>query len=130
MTTTKTSAALNTLQASAGIAALAAAGQAVLGFMLSLGNFSVVTLHASLGGIALLAGIVAGVAGYLWRRASGNTGLAGHAIGMAVLGLLQFSLGELGGGLVPVHIGLGVAFLVGAVALFVLAVRKPGVVTA
>lgn len=129
-TTTKTPAALNVLQISAGVAALAATGQAVLGFMMSAGNFSVASVHASIGGIALVASLVAGVAGFLWRRASGNTGLAAHAAGMAVLGLVQFGLGELGGGLVMVHIGLGVLFLVGAVGLVTLAVRKPGTATA
>ena len=130
MTTTKTPASLNTLQLSAAIAALAAAGQTVLGFILSMGNFSVSSVHASVGGIALLAAIVAGVASVLWKRRSGNSGLMGHAVGMAVFGLAQFALGELGGGLVTVHIIAGLAFLVGAVALAVIAYRRPGVAAA
>lgn len=130
MTTKKTPASLNTLQVASGVASLAAVGQTILGFMLSTGNFSVATMHASIGGIALLSIIVAGVASVLWKKASGNTGLMGHGVGMAVLGLAQFALGEVGGGLATVHIILGVAFLVGAVALAVLSIRKPGVAAA
>lgn len=125
-TTTKKPGSLTTLQISAAAMTLAAVAQAVLGFMMSGGNFSVATVHASFGGIALISAVVAAVASVLWKKVSGNTGLTGHAVGMAVFGLVQFSLGELAGGLVTVHIIFGVLFLVGAAALAVLAVRKPG----
>lgn len=130
MTTTKTPASLTVLQTSAGVAALAALGQAVLGFMLSLGNHAVATVHASVGGIALIAAVVAGVAAVLWQRRSGNKRLTGHAVGMAVFGVAQFALGEIGRGLATVHIITGVAFLGGAAALAVLAVRRPGTASA
>lgn len=109
---------------------LAALGQVALGFTMSAGNFSVATVHASIGGVALIAAIAAAVASVLWQKRSGNTKLRGHALGMGVLGLIQFALGEVAGGLVTVHIILGVLFLVGAVALAALSVRKPGTVAA
>lgn len=124
--TTKKNGSLNTLQIAAGVASLAAVAQTILGFILSAGNFGVATLHSSFGGIALVAVIVAAVASVLWKKASGNTGLMAHGVGMAVLGVVQFGIGEVGGGLVMVHIVLGLAFLAGAVALATLAVRKPG----
>lgn len=130
MTTTKTPGSLTTLQIAAGVMTAAALAQAVLGFIMSTGNLALASVHASFGGIALLAAVVAAVGSVLWKKRSGNTGLMGHAVGMAVFGVAQFALGELGGGLVMVHIITGVAFLVGAAALAALAIRKPGTASA
>ena len=127
---TKNPTSLTTLQISAGVAALAAVAQTLLGFLIALGNFSLLGVHSTMAMIALLASVVAAVASVLWLRSSGNRGLMMHAVGMGVVALVQFGLGEMGGGLATVHIILGVVFLVGAVGLATLAVRKPGAVTA
>ena len=126
VTTTKTPAILNTLQIAAGISALLGLVQLVLGFMMTGGNFSVLSLHSTVAMMTLVAAVVAAVAAVMWQRASSNKGLMMHAVGMAIIGLAQFALGEIGGGLVMVHVIVGVAFLVGAGALATLAVRKPG----
>lgn len=82
-------------------------------------------LHSVLGMITVVVSLIAGIAAYVWRRASNNAGLFHHAVAVFVLAVVQVGLGEMG--IQGIHIGLGVAFLVAAVALATLAVRKPGV---
>lgn len=51
------------------------------------------------------------------------TGLIMHAVGLLVLAVVQFGLGEMGG-LVMVHIILGLLIGIGAIALYPLAARR------
>ncbi len=130
LVTKKTTGSLNLLQAAAGLMTLGALAQTILGFVMYSGNHSMATAHTSIGGGVVVLAIVAAVASVLWCRQSGNKGLRNHGIGMAVLALAQFALGELAyRGLTMVHIVVGLAFLIGAAGLATLAVRKPGSAT-
>lgn len=115
------SAALTVLKVSAILTALLAIWQTVVGFGWVDGG----GMHGMVGNVTFVVALVAAVAAFLWKRASGNTGLFMHAAGMAVLALAQIALGEMS--LREVHMATGVLFLVGAVALATLSFRKPGV---
>lgn len=115
---------LRVLQVSAVLTALLAVVQTLLGF----GWLEVSGVHGTIGNLTVVVALVAAVAAFLWWRASDNKGLFMHAAGMAVLALVQVALGEVG--LRTLHMALGVLFLVGAVALATLALRKPGVALA
>lgn len=81
-------------------------------------------MHGMVGNLNFVLALVAGIAGILWGRASGNKGLMYHALSLPVLAVIQIALGEMH--LTMVHIVLGFAYLLAAVALFTLALRKPG----
>lgn len=108
------------LRVSAVLASLVAIFQATSGF--GLGGFAA---HPRTGELATVLLAVAAVSAWVWSRRSGNKGLFMHAVGMAVIGLAQIAIGHLD--LRDVHIAIGVLFLVGVLALAVLAFRKPGV---
>lgn len=109
------------LRISAVLATLVAIFQTTSGFGWA-GAFSV---HPRTGELVTVLLVVAAVAGYLWSRRSGNKGLFMHAAGMAVLGVIQIAIGHMD--LRQVHMVIGVAFLVGVIALATLAFGKPGV---
>lgn len=124
-TSPKTSAtprALTPLRAMAVITAVAAAIQAILGLYLR--TSPAFHAHTAVAGIALVASVVAAVAAGRWARASGNRGLAGHAVSLPLLAVAQWALGELG--VTMIHIVVGLLFLLDAVALVTLVYRKPG----
>lgn len=79
--------------------------------------------HGVLGNLSVLVALVAAVAAAVWVRAGGRRPLMHHAFSLPVLALVQVALGELH--LTMVHITLGVAYLVAAVALATLVWRKP-----
>ena len=110
------------------VAALLAALGSIVSPLLALGPLTgsgpLNALHGMVGNTNLLLAILAGVAGVLWGRASGNKGLMMHALSLPVLALIQILLGELH--VTMVHIVLGFAYLLAAVALVTLALRKPG----
>ncbi|SOC51579.1 hypothetical protein [Ornithinimicrobium cerasi] len=116
-----TSTTLTVLRLFAVLTALLAIWQTVVGFGWVDGGGQ----HGTIGNVTFVVALVAAVAAFLWSRASGNKGLLMHAAGMAVLALVQIGLGEMS--LAGVHMAVGVLFLVGAVALATLAIRKPGV---
>ena len=109
------------LRISAVLASLVAIFQATSGFGWA-GAFSA---HARTGELATVLLVVAAVAAYVWSRRSGNKGLFMHAVGMAVIGLVQIAIGHMD--LRLVHMTIGVFFLLGVIALATLAFRKPGV---
>ncbi len=115
---------LLTLQLSAALTALLALVQTVLGSMILSGSW--VGAHKMIGFVTLAVSVVAAVAAFLWMRRGGNKGLFMHAAGMVVLFVAQVGLGEAGAR--TVHVVLGFAVLLGAVALATLAYGKPGVV--
>ena len=115
------STALTVLRISAVLTALLSIWQAVVG----LGWVDGGGMHGTAGNVTFVVALVAAIAAFLWKRASGNNGLFMHAAGMAVLALAQVALGEMG--LRKVHMAVGVLFLLGAVALATLSIRKPGV---
>ncbi len=117
---------LLTLQISAALAALLAVVQTVIGFMMVSGTYT--GWHGTIGNVTFVVALVAAVAAFLWSRRSGNKGIFMHAAGMAVIALAQVALGEMGQR--AAHIAIGVLFLVGAVALATLSLRKPGAVDA
>lgn len=110
------------------IAALATAVLAViqtgLGVVMWMGTW--VSQHGMIGNVTFVVAAITAVLAWLWSRESGNIGLMMHAVGMAVLALIQVGLGEMD--LRTLHIVTGFVFLVGALALVTLAYRKPGVV--
>lgn len=83
----------------------------------------IVAGHGAVGFLTLAVALVAAVLAWLATRAAANKGLFFHAAGMAVIAFVQVGLGE--AHVRGIHMGLGVLFLVGAVALATLAWRKP-----
>lgn len=75
----------------------------------------------------LVASLLAALSGYRYGKESRRSGLFPHGIGVFVAALVQFALGEMGFTLV--HIVLGILITLGAVALFVMALKQPYVVT-
>ena len=112
------------LRLASAVAALSTLVQVVLVLLTVGGVGKLIGAHGGMGYVSLLATVVATVAAYLWSRKGGNRGLLMHAGGIAVLMVVQIGLGELKA--VWFHVGLGVLIVVGAVALAVLAYRKPG----
>jgi hypothetical protein len=80
--------------------------------------------HGILGYTNLLVMIVAAIASYVWYRKGGSRGLLMHAAGMVVIFVIQIGLGA--GGVLWVHVVLGVLAVLGSIALAVLAYRKSG----
>ena len=109
------------------VAALLAAIGSVISPLLATGPLSgsgpLHAMHGMVGNLNFVLALVAGIAGILWGRASGNKGLMFHALSLPVLAVIQIALGEMH--LTMVHIVLGFAYLLAAVALFTLALRKP-----
>lgn len=95
-----------------------------LGATLAFGQLAVIHAHAGIAMLFVLTSIVSAVFAVLWALRSGQRGLIGHGVGLAVLALVQFGLGEMST-LVMVHIILGLLIVVGAVALYFMANRKP-----
>ncbi|AOG28015.1 hypothetical protein JMX53_06985 [Cutibacterium avidum] len=89
---------------------------AIASFMLS-GVHHLGQAHAGFGYLTLASGIVAAVAAVLWKRRGGPAGVMGHALGMAVLLVIQFALGEVGHPVKWVHVALGVVIVLGLVGL-------------
>ena len=110
------------------VAALLAAIGSIISPLLATGPLSgtgpLNAMHGMVGNLNFVLALVAGIAGILWGRASGNKGLMYHALSLPVLAVIQIALGEMH--LTMVHIVLGFADLLAAVALFTLALRKPG----
>lgn len=109
------------LRISAVLATLVAIFQATSGFGWG-GPFSI---HPRTGELVTVLLVVAAVAAFVWSRRTGNKGLFMHAVGMAVIGVVQIAIGHMD--LREVHMAVGVFFLLGVVALATLAFRKPGV---
>lgn len=119
-----TSRSLVVLRLAAAVSAALSLVQAVLAF-LSLGKVAkLIGPHGIIGDVNLLVTIVAAVAAVIWFRKGGSRGLMMHAIGMAVIFLVQIGLGE--AELKWPHVAIGILAVVGSVALAVLAYRKPG----
>ncbi len=117
-------ASLTMLRIGATVTALLSILQPVLYLLKFAGVSGVMKVHGITGQAMFVMCVFAAVSAILWARASGNKGLMGHAIGLAIGALAQVALGELK--LTTLHITLGIAMLAGAIALAVLAYRKPG----
>lgn len=115
---------LSGLRLFAAATALLAIVQALMGMGIlgSLGG--VFGIHRTLGFISLGAAVLAAIFAVVWSTRSGNKGLMFHAISVAVLALAQIGLGEMG--LRWVHVGVGLLYLVAAVALGTLSFRRGG----
>lgn len=121
MATSTNSPSLLVLRVLAVLTALASLVQAVLGGLILSGGSR--GAHSAIGMTTFGLAAVAAIAAIVWARPSGNKGLMFHAIGVAALGVVQIGLGE--AGLTAIHITVGVLFLVAAVALATLSIRKP-----
>lgn len=117
------------LRWASGLSAAMALIQGILAIVLGTQPENVGVRHAHSGlGIALIVvSLVAAVVAYRYGKESNRTGLFAHGLAIFILCLVQYAIGEMG--LVMLHIGLGIAILVGAIALFTLALRRPYVVT-
>jgi len=122
----------------AAIAAVLAILQTVVAVtMMATDNETVVMLHEGVGFLYAAAAVVTAVPAVIWGRLSHNTGLIGHAVGMAVAGVVQLLLGLLfapeegqpNGPMIYVHMVLGLLILVGSIALYVLSKKQPIIVT-
>lgn len=102
------------------IAALAVV-QAVLGGI-TIGGNSVREVHGIIGMASIVVAIVAAVAAFLWARQTKSIGTFYHALAIVVLAVAQVALGEMK--LETLHITLGVFYLVAALALGTIALRK------
>lgn len=108
------------------VAAVLASIGAILSPILALGPLTnsgpLHAMHGMLGNLNFVLAIVAGIAGILWGRSSGNKGLMYHALSLPVLAVIQIALGEMH--LTMIHIILGFAYLLAAVSLFTLTLRR------
>ncbi|WP_282006190.1 hypothetical protein [Propioniciclava sinopodophylli] len=109
------------------VAALLAAIGSLISPLLATGPLSgsgpLHAMHGMVGNLNFVLALVASIAGIVWGRASGNKGLMFHALSLPLLAVIQIALGQMH--LTMVHIVLGFAYLLAAVALFTLALRKP-----
>lgn len=116
---------LTLLRFTAALVAVASVLQTVLGIAIAVSDAtSYQELHGLIGMAAAGVAVVAAGASIAWARHSGNRGLMMHAIGVAVLAIIQVWLGEEGAR--EIHMALGVLILAAAIALAALAYRKPG----
>ena len=116
----------------AAVAAVIAILQTVVAItMMALHGEFLVRLHEGLGYLYAAAAVITVFPAVVWGRLSRKTALIGHAAGLAVAGVVQLLLGlfQTGGVLVYVHMVLGLLIMVGAVALYVLAKKRPIIVT-
>lgn len=119
---------LTLLRGASALTVLGALAQAALGGSMLSGSRSVAGTHGILGLVTMLLAVVAGIAAGLWARQGGNTGMMWHALTVAVLGVLQYGLGEAigqSGGMKIAHVIVGLVFLVAVIGLATLAFRKP-----
>ncbi|MDO5682005.1 MAG: hypothetical protein Q4G46_04160 [Propionibacteriaceae bacterium] len=108
--------------------AIAALLQFLLGgYMFTSPSATLADTHNIIGLVTIGVSLIATIAGFVNRSRGGNSGLAFHILGTFILTLVQFSLGEIGlsGSMVMVHMALGTAILVSAIAMTTLAFRKP-----
>lgn len=108
---------LNLLKIFAVLAGLSGVVQMMTGF----GWVELPMAHGRLAETGFVILIIASVFAWMWSRRSGEKGLFMHSIGMAVIALLQIALGHMD--MRSVHIGVGVLFLVGVLALATLSFR-------
>lgn len=95
--------------------------QAVLGGITITGE-SVRGAHSIIGMASVVVAIVAAVAAFLWARQSRSMGIFYHALSVVVLAVVQVALGEMG--METLHITIGVVYLVAALSLATIAVRR------
>jgi hypothetical protein len=84
----------------------------------------IVQAHVVIGLTTIVVAVIATIAAAFNSRSGGNRGLMFHALGTAVLLLVQYALGEMGINII-VHMVIGVVILISAIALATLAIRKP-----
>lgn len=105
--------------------------------MLTTHNKTLVYAHEGLGYLYAAAAVVTVFPAMVWGRLSHKPGLIGHAAGLAVAGVVQLLLGLFFapadgaplGAVMYVHMVLGVLIMLGAIALFLIARKRPIIVT-
>lgn len=102
---------------------LAALVQAGLGFAVMAGT-DIKGIHQAIGMGTIVLALVAAIVAGLWARSGWATrkGIAFHAIAVVVLAVIQVGLGE--AGVTTIHMTVGIVYLIAAVALATLALRK------
>lgn len=96
-----------------------------LGVSLAFGQLALIPAHSGMAMLFVVTSLVAAVFAVLYALRSGPRGLIAHAVGLVVLALIQYSLGEMGNFTVA-HIVVGLLVVAGAVALYVMASRRTG----
>lgn len=118
--------ALNTWQRTyrivSGISAAVALVLGILGSLLT-SEPGIRSAHAGFAMLFVLTSLLASLAALRYAKLSGVKGGIGHAFGVFGLSLVQYALGEMH--ITMVHIILGIAIVLGALSLFVLAMRQP-----
>lgn len=104
-----------------GVSAAVALALGVLGSFMD--GEGVRGIHATLALVFLALSLVVAVIAFLYGARVGRTGIGMHGVGVFVLAVVQYGLGEMH--LTIVHIVLGLAVVLGAGALFSLAIRRP-----
>lgn len=104
---------------------LSAAVAVVLGILGSLltSEPGIRSAHAGLAMLFVVTSLLAALAALRYGKLSGVKGGIGHAFGVFGLSLVQYALGEMH--VTMFHIGLGIAIVLGALSLFILAMRQP-----
>lgn len=107
------------------LTAIGALVQALMGgYQFTAQDATIGQIHGILGLVTIVVAIGATVSAALLRKVGGNRGLFFHALGTAVLLLVQYVLGEMGISVIT-HMVIGVVILISAVGLATLAIRKP-----
>lgn len=134
MTTLPPTTSQSRLKMFAAIAAVLAVLQLLTAItMLSMRNGTLFRIHEGVGFLYALAAILTCFPAKVWGDLSHNKGLPMHAYGMAAAGIVQVLLGLFADhipGATAIHMILGVLIAAGAVALSLLAAKKPIIVTA
>lgn len=113
------------LRAFALLTALGALVQALLGgYQFTAQDPAIGQIHNVIGLVTIVVAVGATVAAALLRKSGGSRGLMFHALGTAVLLVVQYGLGEMAIGVIT-HMIIGVVILISAIALATLAMRKP-----
>lgn len=140
ITTLEPTSSAKRLKTFSGIAAILAILQTVVAVTMIVGKVEALEhVHSLVGLLYLVAAVATVFPAVVWGRLSHNTGLMAHAIGMAAIAAIQLVLGYVSaeqaeqlhaiGVIGYIHMALGLAILIGAIALYLLASRKTIIVT-
>lgn len=109
-------------------AAILAALASVLQPLLAIGPLTASgplnALHGPLGNTSFVLALAAAFMAFRWARQSGNKGLLYHGLSLPVLAVIQIAIAEMHLSTM-LHIVLGFAYLLAAVSLATLTLRKP-----
>ncbi len=113
-----------TYKITAGLSAAVSLVLGILGVLLT-SEPGVRSAHSGFAMLFILTSLLAAIAAVRYSKLVGAKGGIGHALGVFVIALVQYALGEMH--VTMVHIVLGVLIVLGALSLFIMTMRLPAV---